>query len=406
MNRPETLKESRYEFAALVVRDLIDSLPGRIAFDVGAGACVMRKPIVDSGLQWEGFDISPQSTDVKRWDLDYPAPDGCKKAAVVLLLDVMEHLLNPGLGLQHVAEVMLPNGRLILTTPNPRWGRSRLHAVGTGFLGCFTQNDLDVNGHVFPLWPHVLEYMLSRTGFVVERYCTLDGWTTWPRGPITVRYPLRVGHALLNKIIELGDPTACGMSYGVVARKEDRSPLMLNVFYAEPDADRWLPFDRYPRRLIRRVVRGRRRPGGMERYYLNLADGLRRAGIPFRFNDFSHARRNPDELVGIVGKGHLLRQYDWRNPIVFGPAVFSHPYEDLEIFNRAPILKVLVSCAWLQRMYQQVVDLPVEVWPAGIDTYTWQPSPDTAKTIDVLVYDKIRWKREKYELGTYPTYSC
>ena len=51
----------------------------------------------------------------------------------------------------------------------------------------------------------------------------------------------------------------------------------LNLFYEEPDPDRWLPLDRYPRRLIRRIVRGPFQPGGTMRVYLNLRAGLDQA---------------------------------------------------------------------------------------------------------------------------------
>jgi hypothetical protein len=172
---------------------------------------------------------------------------------------------------------------------------------------------------------------------------------------------------------------------------------MLNIFYKEPDGDRWLPFDRYPRWLIRRAVRGRRKPGGMERYFLNLCDGLQRAAIPFRENSFGYVKHHPSEIAGIIGKGHLLRRYRWKNPIIFGPAVFSHPIDDLKAFKEVPIKIVLVSCEWMKRMYENYIDVPVAVWAAGIDTYSWSPAPQIDKTIDVLIYDKIRWEREKYE---------
>jgi glycosyltransferase involved in cell wall biosynthesis len=205
---------------------------------------------------------------------------------------------------------------------------------------------------------------------------------------------------------------------------------MLNLFYGEPERDRWLPFDRYPRRVIRRIVRGPRQPGGMERYFLNLLDGLRRAGIPYRENPFGYARRHPEEAVGILGKGHLLRERDWHNPIVFGPAVFSHPLSDPEVFKSVPIRKVLVSCEWMKRMYQPAIDVPVEVWPAGVDTERWKPrakdyettdhettaeagsrKPEGGKakqkaemlkteikTADFLIYDKVRWEHDRFEV--------
>jgi hypothetical protein len=171
----------------------------------------------------------------------------------------------------------------------------------------------------------------------------------------------------------------------------------LNLFYEEPEGDRWLPLDRYPRRIIRRIVRGPRNPGGMERYFLNLVDGLRRIGMEPRINDFRHARNHPDQVVGIIGKSHLLRERKWRNPIIFGPAVPSHPTVDPNLINEAPIRRVLVSCEWMKTMYDTIWPEISEVWASGIDTSRWKPVSDGKKTFDVLVYDKIRWDRDMYE---------
>ena len=139
---------------------------------------------------------------------------------MVLLLDVIEHLHNPGTALRHIAEVTAGNGYLLVTTPNPRWGRSRIHAFHSGFLACFTQDDLDLNNHLFPVWPHVLVNLLELYGFEIEQYVLLDGPTCWPDFSLSLRYPLQVAHAALNKILEWHDPTACGMSYAVLARRK------------------------------------------------------------------------------------------------------------------------------------------------------------------------------------------
>ena len=117
---------------------------------------------------------------------------------------------------------------------------------------------------------------------------------------------------------------------------------MLNLFYLEPDPDRWFPGDRYPRRLIRRIVYGPTRPGGQKRVFLNLKAGLRQLGVPFRENDFAYARKHPEEPVGIIGKPHVLDMREWKNPILFGAAVMSHPLDDPDLLKRKPIRKVLV----------------------------------------------------------------
>lgn len=167
---------------------------------------------------------------------------------------------------------------------------------------------------------------------------------------------------------------------------------MLNLFYKEPDPDRWAPFDRYPRRLARRLLRGRPRPGGHTRVFLNLRAGLDRLGVPYRVNDFGYARRNPQSLACIVGKPHLLDQMRWENPILFGAAVFSHPLDDPGLFERLPVRRVLVPGPWMARMCAPYWGERVSAWPVGIDTDAWSPRGDDGKDIDVLIYDKIMWR--------------
>jgi len=174
-------------------------------------------------------------------------------------------------------------------------------------------------------------------------------------------------------------------------------PEVLNLFYLEPDSDRWFPGDRYPRRLIRSIVRGPRRPGGQERVFLNLKAGLRQLGVPFRENDFAYARKHPEEPVGIIGKPHVLDLMDWKNPILFGAAVMSHPIEDPDLLRRKPIRKILVPGAWMRKMCEPYWGDKVEAWPVGIDTDLWCPAPEVKKEYDFLIYDKVRWEHDRYE---------
>jgi hypothetical protein len=60
--------------------------------------------------------------------------------------------------------------------------------------------------------------MLDDAGFELEDYVTLDGKTSWPGRPIGLSYPLRGARALANMLIEGRDASACGMSFGLVAR--------------------------------------------------------------------------------------------------------------------------------------------------------------------------------------------
>lgn len=168
----------------------------------------------------------------------------------------------------------------------------------------------------------------------------------------------------------------------------------LNLFYEEPDPDRWFPLDRYPRRVIRRLVRGRPRPGGQTRVFLNLCSGLDKIGVPYRVNDYSHAQRHPDELACIIGKPHVLDLIPWRNPILFGAAIYSHPSNDPDLLSRLPLRRILVPGEWMRKMCEPFWGDKVAAWPVGIDTENWKPEPALPKHFDFLIYDKVYWERD------------
>lgn len=210
---------SRYEWVPALLGSLLAGSPSREMLDIGAGDGRMQTPIEAAGGNYRGFDLFPAHPQITRWNLDEAPDKSSPLAGGALLLDVIEHCNNPGLALRHIAEALLPGAFLILTAPNPRWSRSRLSAVASGYPACFTPSDLDLNHHVFTPWPHIVEWLLRDAGFRVEQYVTLDGKTRWPGAPYHLRYPVRLGVALAMKTIERRDPSACGMSYGVVARK-------------------------------------------------------------------------------------------------------------------------------------------------------------------------------------------
>jgi hypothetical protein len=176
-----------------------------------------------------------------------------------------------------------------------------------------------------------------------------------------------------------------------------RHPPPLNLFYAEPDDDRWLPFDRFPRRLVRRIVRGKRRPGGQGRVFLNLVAGLERLHLPYRINEYSHARRHPDELCCVLGKRHVLDREGWRNPLLVGPCIHDHPLDDPRLLDRFQVRRILVPGPWMREMCRPAWGGAVHAWPVGIDTEHWRPASNPVKTLDVILYNKIRWDHDRRE---------
>ncbi|TWH61824.1 glycosyltransferase involved in cell wall biosynthesis [Dulcicalothrix desertica PCC 7102] len=173
--------------------------------------------------------------------------------------------------------------------------------------------------------------------------------------------------------------------------------MPLNIFYEEPNEDRWLPFDRYPRQVIRRLVRGKPRVGGQKRVFLNLCAGLDRLGVSYKVNDYKYIQKHPEEIACIIGKPYVLDKISWKNPIIFGPSAFSHPYDDLNLLQRLPVKKVLVPGEWMKKMWEPYYGYSVVAWPVGIDTDAWVPASLEAKDIDILLYDKILWEHDIYE---------
>ena len=174
------------------------------------------------------------------------------------------------------------------------------------------------------------------------------------------------------------------------------SPFFL--FYEEPDPDRWIKFDHLPRRFIRRLLRGPYRPGGVMRWFLNLQAGLDEMGFEYRLNDYRGLRRHPGAVAHVIGKPHVVEKIPTGHPIVFGPGVSAHPNDDA-FWNRPDLKCVVLSCDWFQRMYARDLPRPIPtvVWPAGVDLHRWQGPPLESRADEVLVYDKIRWERERYE---------
>lgn len=171
----------------------------------------------------------------------------------------------------------------------------------------------------------------------------------------------------------------------------------INLFYEESNNDRWLPFDRYPRSFIRYILRGKSRIGGQKRLFLNLCTGFDKLGISYRVNNYRYIKKHPEEVACIVGKPFVLDKIAWKNPILFGAAAFSHPYDDPDLFKRLPVKKMLVPGEWMRKMCKSYYGDRVLAWPVGIDTYKWTTVATKQKDIDILLYNKVRWDYERYE---------
>ena len=162
-----------------------------------------------------------------------------------------------------------------------------------------------------------------------------------------------------------------------------------------PESDRWIFGDRYVRPLMRRLVRGKPRAGGLDKVFINLCLGLDKLGIEYSVNLPFNQIQNGDR-IGILGIGKpCLQGYKKSNPIVAGIGLMTHPSEWSTLCEDYPVVRYLQHSTWANDVYKPYFGDRCHIWPVGIDTEKWQDNSSTAKTIDFLIYNKIMWNYEE-----------
>ncbi|MEI6430302.1 MAG: hypothetical protein WCO45_18255, partial [Pseudanabaena sp. ELA607] len=166
-------------------------------------------------------------------------------------------------------------------------------------------------------------------------------------------------------------------------------------FIRTPEQDRWILGDLYVRPLIRRLIKGKPKIGGVERVFVNLCHGLDKLGINYQVNLPFHLLK-PDDQVGVLGLGrNCLDGYTQSNPIVAGIGLMTHPSEWPNLCSDYPVVKYLQHSKWANNVYHPYFGEKCHIWPVGIDTEKWHPNIQTSKTIDFLIYNKIMWNYEQ-----------
>jgi 2-polyprenyl-3-methyl-5-hydroxy-6-metoxy-1,4-benzoquinol methylase len=131
--------------------------------DVGAGPCTVTAEMVRLGHDVVAFDRSEHVTRAASevgaqacvGDLNATLPD-LGVFDVVLLMDVIEHLMNPIPVLKWIASSLGPNGRLVITCPNNGSLRARFYYLLRG-------QPMRTEGDRVPLWHfHHIRYFNHR----------------------------------------------------------------------------------------------------------------------------------------------------------------------------------------------------------------------------------------------------
>ena len=208
---------NRYTYVCDYLKGLENEKPLVIA-DVGAGTSVVRKECENDFLQFHEFDLQPKCSRVMQWNIEQPCPEEMK-ADIVILMDVIEHLWNPGLGISNLHDILRPGGTLLLSTPNPSWSKTRVQFPFRSTISCFTERDLFSNHHVFTPWHHILLELLRKNGFFIEQHVTLESKLQFPKlKPYWSLLPRSLAF-FAAKAIERRNPSALGINYLLVARK-------------------------------------------------------------------------------------------------------------------------------------------------------------------------------------------
>lgn len=151
------------------------------------------------------------------------------------------------------------------------------------------------------------------------------------------------------------------------------------------------------RRLARYLYRSARRKQvrtGFYTAFVALRTSLERYGCDVRVNDFATASAMPDYPIGIAGYPSVLNAVQLVNPKVFGPGDYGPP-EAARSVAADPHIKLLIQPSdWFRDYYRPSCGEKVVTWFAGIDTRRWREASAAEKSVDVLIYDKIRWHRE------------
>jgi hypothetical protein len=172
------------------------------------------------------------------------------------------------------------------------------------------------------------------------------------------------------------------------------------LFYKPFEVDRFVPGDRYLKRLVRPLYNRfhhRAKVNGFGVSFDLMCHALTEAGYVVHRNAYALARENPDYPVGIVGGPALLD--DWRlpNPAILGPSLYDQPGQAPRLFDDPRFATYVCLADWTHDMFEQVYPGRCVTWFAGIDTEAWPDLSTGPKDLDFLVYDKVRWDWRHYE---------
>lgn len=182
--------QSAGPFTHEVVASLLDRPTELCVIDLGAGPGNFTAYLERAGYRVVAIDIDEE--DYRRAghatapfivaNLDEVLPqlmdDGI---GGVVAIEILEHLESPLRLIRSVADVLVNDGWLIVTTPNVSSLSSKLELIVRGNEFGFRDDDFDLNGHISPISLKQLTRIGSRVGLEIERVTYNVGRIPVPR---------------------------------------------------------------------------------------------------------------------------------------------------------------------------------------------------------------------------------
>lgn len=127
----------------------------------------------------------------------------------VVLAEVLEHLRNPVDAIEEIARVLVPNGKLFLTTPNPfSLYRYLRHYMFSRSLD--QRSYLGADDHVLFIDPLSLSSLLVRCGFTVDeltfRNVSIPKFPTLPDWGVFKHFPFSRGGSYTCVVAQKEEP--------------------------------------------------------------------------------------------------------------------------------------------------------------------------------------------------------
>lgn len=196
--------------------------PGRV-LDVGCAAGLFLDTLRQQGWKAEGVEVSPYAADAARRHTKLPIHVGdftslnlpTTKYEAICMLDLLEHLADPALGLRQARRLLHSNGVLLLVLPNYRnlttWLAMLLYRVSTKHL-IYPASKVHQIYHVSYFTPRTISRLLKTQGFKVLAILPDETVTGLLNEPLTIRVVVRTVFTLSktlnlqNKMIVLASP--------------------------------------------------------------------------------------------------------------------------------------------------------------------------------------------------------